>query len=248
MIDTHAHLNEIDNPEAVIGRARQVGIEKIVSIGMDLASNQAALALAQRFPQRIVAAIGYHPWSIVSEEIQENLDFIRDNLHACVALGEIGLDYRAKVKKKIQWQVYESLLTIARQHDVPVIVHARFSHQRSYRMAKDAGIKKLVFHWYSGPLDILQQIIESGYYVSATPALAYSPQHRSAMENAPLARILMETDAPVEYQDKATEPADLVVTLRELSHIKGMPEEDIVRITTANAEQFFGISTQRMIA
>lgn len=241
MIDTHAHLNEIAKPEEVIQRAQQAGIGKIVSIGMDLVSNRATLDLAQRFPEQVVAAIGYHPWSIVAEEIQDNLDFIESHLHQCVALGEIGLDYRAKVKKKVQWQVYADLLAIARQSGHPVIVHSRFSHERCYRMAKEAGIEKVVFHWYSGSLEILEQILASGYYVSATPALAYSPQHRTAIEQAPLDHLLMETDAPVDYQDRATEPADLLLTWQELSRLKQLPATEISRITTANAKAFFGI-------
>lgn len=241
MIDTHAHLNETARPAEVIQRAQQAGIRKIVSIGMDLASNRTTLELARRFPEQVVPAIGYHPWSIVTEEIQANLEFIESHLQQCVALGEIGLDYRAKVKKKIQWQVYGDLLAMARQSGLPVIVHARFSHERCLRMAQEAGIEKVVFHWYTGSPEVLEQVLASGYWISATPALAYSPQHRSAIEKAPLDRILMETDAPVDYQDRPTEPADLLITLQELSRIKQLPPAEIDRITTANAQAFFGI-------
>jgi TatD DNase family protein len=108
-------------------------------------------------------------------------------------------------------------------------------------MVKDAGIEKGVFHWYSGPLEILEKIIDHGYYVSATPALAYSPPHQAAMRTAPLDRILVETDSPVEYQGRISEPADLVITLEELSRLKGMDQGEVRKITTANANRFFGI-------
>ena len=108
-------------------------------------------------------------------------------------------------------------------------------------MVRDSGIEKAVFHWYTGSLEILEKIIGDGYYISATPALAYSPPHQAAMKAAPLERILVETDSPVEYQGKVSEPADLIMTLRELSNLKDMESEEVQRITTANAKRFFDI-------
>ena len=91
-------------------------------------------------------------------------------------------------------------------------------------MIMDAGIEKAVFHWYSGSLETLDDILAGGYHISATPALLYSPQHQAAVKSAPLERILIETDAPVDYQGKATEPVDVLLTLRELAKIKNMDD------------------------
>jgi TatD DNase family protein len=100
---------------------------------------------------------------------------------------------------------------------------------------------KAVFHWYSGALDILDRILADGFWVSATPALTYSPPHRAAITRAPLERILIETDSPVKYGDKVSEPADLRVTLRELSLLKNVSEDELALITTENARRFFDI-------
>lgn len=241
MIDTHAHMNEIKEIDEAIKRALDAGIDGIIAVGMDIESNQKTLSLANQFPGIIYPAIGYHPWSISPDHIDDNLAFIEDNLGACVALGEVGLDYKSRIKKKIQWDVFLRILSLAQKSDRPLIVHSRFSHSRTYQMVQEAKIKKAVFHWYSGPLDILEQIIENGYYISATPALAYSPQHQAAIEYAPIEQILVETDAPVEYQGKASEPADLLITLREISRLKEVEPEETKRITTANAKRFFNI-------
>ena len=107
-------------------------------------------------------------------------------------------------------------------------------------MVSAAGVERAVFHWYSGPLDILEEIIHKGYYISATPALAYSRFHQAAVQKAPLERILIETDSPVEYQGKKSEPANLIDTLKSLSLLKGMPLQKVADITTDNARQFFG--------
>lgn len=242
VIDTHVHLNEIEDIEGALERAEQAGVSRIIAIGMDLDSNKSILALAERFPDTVLPAIGYHPWSITPEHIEENIAFIEENLAHCIALGEIGLDYRAKAKKKVQWEVFARLLSIVGQAGRPIIIHARFSHERCHRMTVDAGIEKAVFHWYSGSLDILDRIIADGYHVSATPALVYSPQHQAAIARAPLDRILIETDAPVEFQDKLTQPADVLITLNELSRMKGVEVSHAAKITTANALEFFAIT------
>jgi TatD DNase family protein len=241
MIDTHAHLNEIELVNPAIQRAKQIGVSGIVAVGMDKESNEATLDLANRFPGFVYPAIGYHPWSIRVENIEENLSFIEDNLSACVALGEVGLDYKTRLKKPIQWEVFARLLSLAKRYSKPVIVHSRFSHQRSRRMVAEEGIEKAVFHWYTGSLEILQEIIDHGYYVSATPALVYSPPHQAAIKAAPIERILVETDSPVEYQGKISEPADLIITLNELSRVKNLANDEVRRICTASARQFFGI-------
>ena len=199
------------------------------------------MALANRFQDTVLPAIGYHPWSIKEEDVEDTIIFISQNIHRCVALGEVGLDYKVKVKKKLQKAVFSKLLNLAVQSNKPVIIHSRFSYQRTYEMAVDASVEKAVFHWYSGPVDILDNIITSGFFVSATPALGYSPHHQTAMKRAPLERILIETDAPVQYGDRASAPADLKETLFHLSRIKKIPEDKLAGIVTKNAEKFFGL-------
>lgn len=239
MIDTHAHLNEIEDIQGAILRAKNAGLKGIVAVGMDLVSNRKILYLASQFPGMVYPAIGYHPWSIRQETKEENVKFIEENLANCIALGEVGIDYKTKVKKPLQWEVFSQLLSIAFHYNRPVIVHSRFSHKRTHQMVKERGIAKAVFHWYSGPLEILAKIIDDGYYVSATPALAYSSPHQAAMKAAPMERILVETDSPVVYQGRTSEPADLMITLKELSRVKSTPFEDARRVTANNARLFF---------
>ena len=244
LIDTHAHLSEVSTMEIedVLSSAHMVGVERIVAVGMALESNRKTLALAKRFPQIIYPAVGYHPWEIDENQVETEIAFISEKLMDCVALGEVGLDYKVKIPKKIQWRVFGRLLDLAVQFDKPVIIHSRFSHQRSLRMVAAAGIKRAVFHWYSGPLDTLSELLEDGYFVSATPALKYSSPHRAAIQKAPIERILIETDTPVAYQNVISSPVNLVDTLDLLGDLKGIPIQEVANITTANAESFFSLS------
>ena len=239
LIDTHVHLNEIENVDQVIRNARNAGVKHMVAVGMDKHSNDKTMALADQHTGVVYPAVGYHPWEIRGDDVEETLLFIESHLDRCVALGEVGLDYRVKVKKPLQRDVFSEVLRIAARRKKPVVVHSRYSHNRTHQMVAVAGIEKAVFHWYSGPLDILDRILGDGYYVSATPALAYSISHQAAIAKAPLEKILIETDSPVEYAGIISEPADLIDTLRLLSELKGVTQDDLGRMMTENARYFF---------
>jgi len=242
LIDGHAHLDAIIPISPAIERACSMGVSRIIAVGMDFDSNRKTVEIADKYPGCVFPAIGYHPWSIRENEIEDTLAFIEKHIDRCVAVGEVGLDYKIKVKKPLQWEVFSRVLKIARKNGKPVIIHTRFSYERAHRMVVDADIKKAVFHWYSGPENVLSRIIEDGYFVSATPALAFSKAHREAIIKAPLERILIETDSPVKYRYQTSEPADLIETLRQLAQLKGLSQDQVARITVENTQAFYSIS------
>jgi len=242
VIDTHVHLDELPDPAAAIEEARTAGLAGLVAVGTDWSSNEKILALAHEYPGFVFPAIGYHPSKITVSGIRNNLDFIRDHLDQAVALGEVGLDYKIEVAKEFQHLVFQDLLELAWSKKKPVIVHSRLSHEWAVEMVRKHDLPRAVFHWYSGPLDTLKALLLMGYYISATPALAYSPKHREAIAAAPLKQILIETDAPVRYQGEEARPLHVLRTLAEISRIKGLEKEEVAVRTTQNARDFFGIS------
>jgi len=241
LIDVHAHLEELSDLPDALSNAKTLGIKGIVAVGMDLDSNRKTLEIA-RFHRRFVfPAIGFHPWKIRGDEIDGNLSFIENHLQECIALGEIGLDYKVNVKKDLQLKVFRNLLDLSITYDKPVILHCRFSHKRTYEMVVERGIKRALFHWYSGPLDLLDKILESGYFISATPALTYSPPHQEAIKKTPIERILLETDTPVIYRGKESRPIDVRISLEEVARLKELDITGVAKATTLNAIQFFQI-------
>jgi len=241
LIDGHAHLEELEDLRESLQEAEAGGVRDIVAVGMDRESNQKVLQIAKENKGYVYPAIGYHPRQIKREEVEANLSFIRDHVERCVALGEIGLDYKVKVKKELQREVFGELLYIALESDKPVIIHCRFSHRRAFEMVRERKVKRAVFHWYSGPLRLLGEILEAGYLISATPALAYSPPHQEAIKRAPVGRILLETDTPVSYQGRESRPKDVRMTLEEVSRLKGLDPSVVSEQTTENASRFFKI-------
>jgi TatD DNase family protein len=244
LVDGHAHLDDlVDLPES-LQEAKKAGVTGIIGVGMDIASNRKILQIAETNTRFVYPALGYHPWQIKEEEVEANLAFIRGHVEEGVALGEIGLDYRIKVKKELQWRVFEELLNIALRSNKPVILHCRYSHRRVFEMVKEKKIEKAVFHWYSGSIALLDEILSRGYFISATPALVYSPPHQEAIKRAPIEKILLETDTPVSYQGREARPKDVRISLEEVAKLKNLDRSIVAEQTTANASRFFGIPFQ----
>ncbi len=242
LVDVHTHLDELDDLSDALQEAKTAGIKGIIGVGVNVDSNKKILEIAEENHGYVYPALGYHPWQMREDEVEENLSFIREHIDKYIALGEIGLDYKIKVKKDLQWKVFGELLDIALEHDKPIIVHCRFSYRKALEMVVGKGIKRAVFHWYSGPLDLLEEILNNGYFISATPALTYSPPHQEAIKRAPLERILLETDSPVSYQGKEARPKDVRISLRGVARLKGVDLKVVAEQTTANASLLFQIA------
>jgi len=238
--DAHVHLNDFNNPFQEIAEAEAVGVKYIVGVGMDVESNKTVLNIASE-SHNIIKGIGFHPWMIRPENIEENLEFLKTHIKQADCIGEVGLDYAIKVSKNLQIEVFQSIVELAVHFNKPLIIHSRHSHERCMKILKELGAKKAIFHWYSGSLEILKGILDEGYYISVTPALAYSPKHQEAAKFAPLDRILLETDSPVEYQGIPSKIKDVMTTLKLLSSIKSIQMEEVAKITTKAFLEFFKI-------
>jgi TatD DNase family protein len=251
LIDTHAHLDEIENPEQVLSQAKEAGLIAIIAVGSDIASNAKVLEIAALYKGFVYPALGWHPWYIKESEIDANLEFIKDNIDKAAAVGEVGLDYHKRVRavadKDLQKKALRELLKIAKEYDKPALIHSRYAWRDAFDMVAEAGLEKAVFHWYTGTSSVLRDIIDKGYYISVTPAVEYHEEHRRAVKEAPLERMLLETDSPVIYQrgrenEYKSSPADVVRSLKGAAVLKGLSEEAIAEATTENARRLFGTS------
>jgi len=241
VIDTHVHLDEFPDPDRVIQEAREANVLAIVAVGMDLVSNKKTLELGRRYPGFVYPAIGYHPSKITLSGVRDNLQFIQNHLDQAVALGEIGLDFKVPVEKELQYLVFQDLLDLSWKSKKPVIIHSRLAHEEAYELVRKNDLTQAIFHWYSGPLEVLKNLLLQGYSISATPALAYSPKHQEAVAVTPLKQLLLETDSPVRYQGLEARPAQVIQSLTEVARIKRMDPEEVVSRTNQNARDFFGI-------
>jgi len=249
LIDTHAHLDELQDLDLTLEGARKAGVVAIVAVGSNRQSNIETLRISQQYRHSVYPALGLHPWELGNLEpiqIDDNLRFIEQNINSAVAVGEIGLDYDKRVlrvaSKELQQEVLGRLLNIAREYAKPAIIHSRYAWKDALSLVQEVGIEKAVFHWFTGFSSVLRDIIDGGYFVSATPAAEYHEEHRRAVKEAPLQKLLLETDCPVTYGREAryeSRPTDVLRGLKAVSHLKGVDEATVAEQTTRNAIEFF---------
>jgi len=251
IIDTHAHLDELKNLNLMLEEAKKAGVIAIVAVGSNHQSNIRTLEISQKRRRFVYPALGLHPWELANLGtfvIDDNLQFIEQNIASAVAIGEIGLDYDKRLlkaaSKELQKEVLGQLLDIARKNAKPVIIHSRYAWKDALHLIQDCGIDKAVFHWFTGFSSVLRGIIDAGYFVSATPAAEYHEEHRRAVKEAPLQRLFLETDCPVTYgraERYESRPADILRGLEAVSQLKGIDKDTIAEQTTRNATNFFSL-------
>ena len=252
LIDTHAHLDEVENLDKAIEEGRQAGLAAVIAVGQDYESNLKILDISEKHKHFVCPALGLHPWNLGKMEaskVELTLQLIEDNIEKAVGIGEIGLDYDKRViaaaDKERQKEAFKSVLELARRYSKPVSVHARYSWKDSFDLVKESGVKRAVFHWYTGFSSVLREIIAGGYFISATPATEYHDEHRRAVRETPLENLLLETDCPVTYGRETkyqSRPADIVRSLRAVASLKGLEEKTIADKTTENATAFFSLT------
>jgi TatD DNase family protein len=254
LVDTHAHLDEVEDLDKAIDEGKRVGLVAIIAVGQDYESNLKILDIAEKHKNFVYPALGLHPWNLGNMDASKGdltLRQIEDNIKKTVGIGEIGLDYDKRVlasaDKERQKEAFKSVLELAGRYDKPVSVHARYSWKDSFDMVKESKVKRAVFHWYTGFSSVLREIIAEGYCISATPATEYHDEHRRAIRETPLQNLLLETDCPVTYGRETkyqAYPADTMRSLKAVAQIKGITEDVVAAKTTENALRFFGLSTQ----
>lgn len=251
LIDTHAHLDQIEDYPSEISRARDSGIQAILAVSGDRISGKKTLQITQEYRGYVYPALGYHPGELGKNriDVEDTLNFIKKNIEYCTALGEIGLDYsypgvkEDPERKKVQLEIYCSLLKLAKEHDLPCCVHSRGAYMDAYEYAMHYGPDRIVFHWYDGPVKLVRKIVESGFFVSCTPAIEYSSGVRNALSEVPLEQVMLETDAPAFSRrlNRYLMPTDVTLCSHSLAELKGVDPETLGEITTGNAIGFFGL-------
>jgi len=251
VIDTHAHLDELENLDTAIKKAKEAGIVAIVSMGSSQNSNLQTMEISRCHPSIVFSALGLHP-CVLGEmnpsELENTINFIQKKAAEIIAIGEIGLDYDKRAiksaSKVLQKDVLKRLLSLAKKHNKPVSIHSRYAWKDCFNLVKESNVEKAVFHWFTGFSSVLKEITDAGYFISATPAAEYHEEHRRAIKETPLERLLLETDCPVIYGREhryTSAPADLLRSLRAVASIKDIDEAVIAQQTTENAVRLFNL-------
>lgn len=250
LIDTHAHLNFSNfadtTPQHIIERAKNAGVTKIINIGADLKTSQESVELAKQFSE-IYATVGIHPHDAqsVNDNAISQLKELAKNTKV-VAIGEIGLDYfKYDGNRDIQKNAFRKLLTLAKELDLPVIIHDRDAHADILTILKETKITKGVVHCFSGDIEFATKILDLGFLISFTGNITFPKAQnlQDVVKFVPLNKLMVETDcpflAPVPHRGKRNEPAYVIEIAKIISKIKNISLEKIANITSKTALQFF---------
>ncbi len=245
MIDTHAHLDPAEAP-AVLERAREAGVDRVVAVATTVAEAPATLELAERY-EGVYACLGVHPHEAGGAEAAR-LGELRELLsHArAVAVGETGLDYfRDYAPRDAQRMLFERELQLAAELGKPVVIHTRAADDDT--LAALAGFAgTVILHCFSSPA-LLDPALERGWYVSFAGNVTYpkAPELREAAKRVPFDRLLAETDspylAPQPVRGDRNEPAYVVHTVAVLAEARGEDAVELGAQIDANATAAFGL-------
>jgi TatD DNase family protein len=245
VIDTHAHLDALEDADGAVDRARAAGVTRIVSVGTDPESWRRTLALANRH-EGVYAALGLHPHEAGSEEAVEALREALADPRA-VAVGETGLDYyRDHAPRDAQRRVFEAQLAIAAELGKPAIIHTRAADDDTVSVLGSFQGTTVMHCFSSAPL--LEPALEHGWYVSFAGNVTYKNAYdlRAAARAIPTERVLAETDspylAPQPKRGKPNEPAYVLHTVAALAEARGEDADELAAQIDANASECFRLS------
>lgn len=252
LFDTHAHLDDRafdPDREELLASLPAQGLALVMNPGCSLDSSRKAVKLAGQYDY-IYAAVGSHPDA--ADEV--NVEVLEEYRKLCKlnpkvrAIGEIGLDYHYEdIPREIQLKAFRVQMELARELDLPVIVHEREAHEDGMRIVREFPDVTGVFHCYSGSAEMARQLVDKGWYIGFTGVLTFK-NARKAVEVAssiPLERIVIETDcpymAPEPFRGRRNDPGKICRMAEKLAEIRGLTPEEIQSITLENGKRLYRI-------
>lgn len=253
IFETHAHYDDRrfdDDREELLQKMEESGIGRIINSGASVDSTKKTVELAEKYPN-VYAAVGVHPTD--AEELDETfLQWMKEKAiwEKTVAIGEIGLDYYWEKEPEVQanqryW--FKRQLELAKEVDLPVIVHSRDAAADTMQILKDVKEWNLkgVIHCYSYSKEMALEFIKMGYYIGVGGVITFKNAKKlvETVEAIPLERILLETDcpymAPEPFRGKRNSSLYLPYVVQKIAEIKGVSTEEVERVTEANARSLF---------
>jgi TatD DNase family protein len=253
LIDSHCHIDDTRfdaDREVMMTRARAEGIEHFVTIGCDLETSRAAVALAEGHPF-VSATVGVHPHEVklIQEPWYDQLRLLARSVRV-VAYGEIGLDYHYDHSPRdVQRIRFREQIQLARELKLPIVIHTREAQEDTIMILKEEKASELggVFHCFSGDAWLAKDALDLGFYLSFSGVITFqnAVMLREIVKTVPLDRILVETDSPyltpAPYRGKRNEPAYVRQVAEKIAEIHGVGVEKVGEVTSENTRRIFHI-------
>lgn len=253
MIDSHAHYDDKafdEDRDQIISTVFESGIRKVINVGASMRSCRETIKLSEEY-ESMYAAIGVHP-SDTAELTEEDMNWLKEksSLKKVVAIGEIGLDYYwDEPDREIQKKWFRRQLELAKEVSLPVVIHSREAAADTIAIMKESGAGEIegVIHCYSYTKETAREFLEMGYSFGIGGVLTFknAKKLKEAVAYIPMDRILLETDcpylAPEPNRGKRNSSLYIPSIVAVMAQIKGLSEEEVIRITSENTERLFHI-------
>lgn len=236
LVDVHCHADEFkrERLKDFIDRLNMI----IVGVGVDYKTSLKVLNYSRELND-FIPCIGVHPWYVnkVGEtELKELIALTRD----MKCIGEIGLDTRFASKTiKIQRKIFGLFLEIARENKAVLNIHSVDTWREVLELLVKHDINRAIFHWYTGPIDLLREINDAGYKISINPSVRFQKKHMKVLKEAPIEMIVTESDGPYQYRGYYLTPEMIPDTIKIIARVKGMDEEDVISAIYENFRELF---------
>jgi len=247
IFETHMHLDskcfDTDRQE-IITKCTDIGIEKMINIGVDEQSSQYSIALAKKH-KNIYASVGYHPHKASEFDMRVLKDLSTQK--KVVAIGEIGLDYyKNYCDKKTQKITFIKQVQFAVGKDIPIILHDRDAHSDCFKILKSNRAKRVVFHCYSGDYEFAQEVLSMGWLISFSGVITFkNSKMDDLISDIPKDKFLVETDcpylSPLPNRGKRNSPLNLPYIIKKIAILKNSSPENICSVSYQNSCKFFDI-------
>ena len=253
IFETHAHYEDVkfdSDREALLASLPKQNIEYVINVGSNLETTKRSIELAKQYDY-IFAAVGVHP-SDVEELDESSYDVLEKaaKFEKTVAIGEIGLDYYwdkepAVQAKQREW--FKRQMLLAKQHNLPVIIHSRDAAEDTMRVMKEIKAEEIpgVIHCYSYSVEMAKEFVKMGYYIGIGGVVTFknAKKLKEVAAEIPLERILLETDcpymAPEPHRGERNSSLYIPYVVEKLAEIRNISKEEIISTTNQNARKLF---------
>ena len=256
IFETHAHYDDEafdDDREKVLERMQNRGVEYIVNVGASMSSCKSTIGLVRRFPY-VYGALGVHP-DEVSELTEEDYQWLKKSIYKpkIVAVGEIGLDYHWNDNKEQQIEWFEKQMDIAREAELPIIIHSRDAANDTYEVMKANKADEIggVIHCFSYTKEMAEKFLDMGFYLGIGGVVTFKNAKKlgEVVEYMPMDRMVIETDCPYltpePNRGKRNDSFNLPYVVNKIAEIKNISPAEVIDITSNNAKDLYGIGRKR---
>ncbi len=247
MIDTHAHLCDAafaDDLAAVLRRAQEAGVHRVVAVGESLEDARLNVQLAAAHPDLVAPAAGLFPTRLDMDEANELCAWMRRHREDLAAVGEVGLDYwkvKEEGERELQRELFTRFIALATELDLPLNVHSRSAGRATIELLLERGARRVQMHAFDGRAASAMPGVEAGFYFSVPPSVVRSAQKQKLVRRLPLSCLLLETDSPVLGVEPGlrNEPAEVARSLAAIAELKQLDPCEVGEAIAINERRLY---------